>query len=161
MSRSGLLDRALAGLRQGGERAAAELTRGFAAAVAAVPAERLQQLMATPAGRLVVEAIFWQMPRQLDRQRAQTVNASARWRITTEASPPLIYDLHVVSGRASVSRGGGHEEPPLTITADRVAFVRIASGNADPMGAYFKREVAIAGDIMVAAKLVSLFRIPA
>jgi putative sterol carrier protein len=43
---------------------------------------------------------------------------------------------------------------------DAVEFVKLATGNSDPMNAYFSGRVALAGDIMLAAKLQSLFRIP-
>jgi putative sterol carrier protein len=38
--------------------------------------------------------------------------------------------------------------------------VRLATGTSDPVNAYFSGRVALAGDIMLAAKLRSLFRIP-
>ncbi len=162
MSRSGIRPQQfLEDLRHGADRAVAELVKGFATTVAGAPPERLEQVMATPAGRLVLEAIFWQMPRQLDRKRARTVTAAVRWRVTSrDASSETVYDLIVDSGRARVQRGGRGTEPPVSITLDRVAFLRIASGVSDPTGAYLKGQLAIAGDIMVAAKLVSLFRIP-
>ncbi|MDQ6745727.1 MAG: SCP2 sterol-binding domain-containing protein [Actinomycetota bacterium] len=162
MSRSGLRPQQfLEDLRHGADRAVAELFKGFATTVAGASPERLEQVMATPAGRLVLEAIFWQMPRQLDRRRGRTVSASVRWRITSpDGSSETVYDLIVASGRARVQRGERGTEPPVSITLDRVAFLRIASGAADPMAAYFRGELAIAGDLMVAAKLVSLFRVP-
>ena len=51
----------------------------------------------------------------------------------------------------------------VTGAAGRVAsslIVRLASGGLDPMQAYFKRRLQLSGDIMLAAKLTALFRIP-
>ena len=39
------------------------------------------------------------------------------------------------------------------MTMDAVEFLKLASGNLDPMQAYFKGRIELAGDIMVAAKL--------
>ena len=43
---------------------------------------------------------------------------------------------------------------------DAVEFLKLASGNLDPMQAYFKGRIELAGDIMVAAKLAQLFKLP-
>jgi predicted lipid carrier protein YhbT len=51
-------------------------------------------------------------------------------------------------------------EPKLTITLTAAELVRIAAGRSDAMQAYFKRRLKLGGDIMLAAKLASLFRIP-
>ena len=43
---------------------------------------------------------------------------------------------------------------------DAVEFLKLASGNLDPMQAYFKGRIELAGDIMVAAKLAQMFKMP-
>jgi putative sterol carrier protein len=50
--------------------------------------------------------------------------------------------------------------PKLTITVDGAEFLRLATGNSDPVKAYFTGRVSLAGDVMVAAKASGLFRIP-
>jgi SCP-2 sterol transfer family len=46
------------------------------------------------------------------------------------------------------------------VTMDAVEFLKLASGNLDPMQAYFKGRIELSGDIMVAAKLAQLFKMP-
>jgi hypothetical protein len=117
--------------------------------------------MRTPARRVILEAIFWQMPRHLDRGRAGTMTGSVRWEITGRPGGTAdIYELEFGDGRCRVTRGGGDGNPRVTITVDGAEFLRIATGNSDPMQAYFKGRLKLAGDIMVAAKLTSLFWIP-
>jgi hypothetical protein len=41
-----------------------------------------------------------------------------------------------------------------------VEFLRLISGNSDPMAAYFKGRIQLAGDIMVAAQLAQIFKMP-
>jgi len=41
-----------------------------------------------------------------------------------------------------------------------VEFLRLISGNSDPMAAYFKGRIQLAGDIMVAAQLAQMFKMP-
>src|ERR1700694_5220585 len=123
----------------------------FARVVNDSPDHRLEQLMRSPARRLVLEGIFWQMPQHLDRKRAAGTSGVIRWQITgglgTEADT---YQLQIADGRARVLRGSGGPESRVTITVDGAEFLRLAAGNLDPMKAYFSGRIKIAGDIMLA-----------
>ncbi len=117
--------------------------------------------MRTPARRVVLESIFWQMPKHLDRERAARVQASVRWCITGRGDGGTdVYQLEIESGRCRITRGARSPDPRVTITVDGAEFLRLASGTSDPVQAYFKGRLSLAGDIMVAAKVASLFRIP-
>jgi putative sterol carrier protein len=138
-----------------------QLADGFARVVGDVPPDRLERLMRTPLRRPLLDAIFWQMPKHLDRSRAARLSANVRWRITESRSGDAdVYDLAIMEGRCHVSRGEGSEPPQVTITVDRVEFLQLITGNSDALQAYFRGRLALAGDIMLAAKLISLFRIP-
>jgi len=148
-------------LKRGVTEAPTQVAERLARLVRGLPDERLAQLMRSPARLLVLEAIFWQMPRQLDRRRASGVRTSVRWQIRQgEDGPHDSYQLELENGRCRVLRGSAASEPRVTITVDGSEFLRIAVGASDPMRAYFNGRVAIAGDIMAAAKLASLFVIP-
>jgi putative sterol carrier protein len=153
--------RPLDALRQRAARAQLGLAAGFSRAVGRARAERLEQLMRTPARRIVLDAIFWQMPNHLDRKRAAGTTSSVRWCITGRADGRMdVYQLNIADGRCRLLRNPTGPDARVTLTVDGVEFLRIASGNSDPMKAYFSGKIKIAGDIMLAAKLSSLFRIP-
>jgi putative sterol carrier protein len=158
----GALDARLGGaqvaLQKQLQRAPVQLAEGFARAVRSAPDERLEQVLRTPIRRAVLEAIFWQMPQHFDRKAAAGMTAAIRWHIT--GGPADTYELQIDNGRCRARRGEHDSEPRLTITLDAAEFVRLATGNSDPMQAYFSGRVALAGDIMLAAKLQSLFRVP-
>ena len=138
-----------------------QLADGFARVVGEVPAERLERYRPTPLRRPLLAAIFWQMPKHLETTRAARLSANVRWRITESRSCDAdVYDLAIMEGRCRVSRGGGSAQPQVTITVDRVEFIRLITGNSDALQAYFAGRLALAGNIMLAAKLISLFRIP-
>ncbi len=129
--------------------------------IRSAPPERVDQLMRSPVRRVVLEAIFWQMPRQLDSRMAAGADAAIRWHITGRADGGEdVFQLEIKDGQAHVVRGEGTREPRLVITVDGAEFLRIAAGSSDPMRAYFTGQLRLAGDIMAAAKLVSMFRIP-
>jgi alkyl sulfatase BDS1-like metallo-beta-lactamase superfamily hydrolase len=118
--------------------------------------------MRSPARRVVLDGIFWQMPQHFDRRRAAGMTSSIRWCITGRADgEPDIYQLEIGDGRCRVIRGSDAPDPRVTITVDGAEFLRLATGSSDPMKAYFSGRIKLAGDIMLAAKLMSLFRIPA
>ncbi|MGI8572057.1 MAG: SCP2 sterol-binding domain-containing protein [Solirubrobacteraceae bacterium] len=153
--------RALDAVKRLAADAPAHAVDGFGRLVRDAPPERLEQLMRSPARKPILDGIFWQMPKQLDGKQAAGVNSSIRWCITGRANGGLdTYQLELADGRCRVVHGAGGPDPRLTITIDGVQFLRLASGNLDPMQAYFKGQIELAGDIMVAAKLASLFRMP-
>lgn len=135
------------------------LADGFGRLVRDTPEDRLEQLMRSPARKPVLDGIFWSMPRQLDGAQAAGVETTIRWCITGRPhGEPDVYHLVVRDGTASIVKGLPGPDPRLTITLDGVEFLRLVSGNSDPMQAYFTGRVGLAGDIMVAAKLAQLFR---
>jgi putative sterol carrier protein len=117
--------------------------------------------MRSPARRALLDGVFWQMPRQLDPKQAAGVSTSILWNITGRSDGGVdTYLLTVENAGASTTRETAGADPRLTITMDGVEFLRLASGNSDPMSAYFKGRIQLAGDIMVAAQLAQMFRMP-
>jgi hypothetical protein len=158
--------RALEQVRRLAAEAPAHLAEGFGRVVRDVPPERLEQVMRSPARRPLLDGIFWSMPKQLDTAQAVGVTTAIRWDITGRTDGEVdTYLLELDNGRAHTSKagepaGGRAGGPNLTITMDGVEFLRLVSGNLDPMQAYFKGRIQLTGDIMVAAKMAQLFRMP-
>jgi putative sterol carrier protein len=153
--------RALDQLKRSLADAPAQVADGITRVVRDAPPERIEQLMRSPARRPILDGIFWQMPKQINPQRAAGVTTTVRWCITGRSDGATdIYKLEIDDGRATAGRDGGDATPRLTITVDGAEFVRIATGNSEPMEAYFKGRVQLAGDIMFAASLGSMFKLP-
>jgi predicted lipid carrier protein YhbT len=118
-------------------------------------------VLRTPVRHAVLGGIFLQMPRYFDARAAKGLDATARWRITGRADGGAdVWDVTIRDGRCRVRRGEFAAQPRVTVTADAAEFVRLATGNSEPMNAYFRGRIQLAGDIMFAAKLQTLFRIP-
>jgi SAM-dependent methyltransferase len=125
------------------------------------PSERLEQLMLSPARRPLLDGIFWQIPKQLNRDYTAGMTTTIRWCITGRADGGIdTYDLQVDRRRAWTRRNPAAGEPRLTITIDSVEFLRLASGNSDPMAAYRDGRISMRGDFTVATKLPHMFRTP-
>jgi alkyl sulfatase BDS1-like metallo-beta-lactamase superfamily hydrolase len=153
--------RALEFVKQSVADAPSQLADGVGRLIREAPPERVEQVMHSPARKPILDAIFWQMPKQLDSGQATDLNLTIRWCITGRPDGGVdTYSLQLEGGEARIIRGAEAPNPRLTITMDAVEFLRLVSGNSDPMRAYFTGRVKLAGDLMVAAKLTTLFRMP-
>jgi putative sterol carrier protein len=153
-------DRAMEKLRKLAADAPAYVADGFGRAVHNAPPERLEQLMRSPARKPALDGIFWQMPKQVNAEVAKNMTTTIRWRITGRPDDGVdVYRLVVDKGQVKTVKGESGD-PKLTVTMDAVEFLKLASGNLDPMQAYFKGRIELTGDIMVAAKLAQLFKVP-
>ena len=140
---------------------AEELANRLAALVAMIPDQQLEQLMRTPARRVLTEAVFLIMPRYLDRTRAAGLDMAIRWHVTgPDGEQPDVYDLIVEQRRCRVTRGGSEARPLVTITVQSIELVRLATGRTTPMQSYLSGQLSLRGDIMQAARLTALFRYP-
>jgi hypothetical protein len=158
------LDALVAVARRRAARAPGVVTERIVRLVNDAPDERLERLMRSPARRPILEGVFWQMPQRLDRQRANGVEAAVLWRIRGRPDGGIDeFRLLISDGSARVARGSSDDPPRtvLTMTIDGVDFLKLISGGLDPMRGYLGGKIELAGDIMFAAKLGSMFRVPA
>jgi putative sterol carrier protein len=157
------LDRFIAGARRGAARAPGQLAGGISRWVDQAPDDRLERLMKSPARRVIIEGVFWKMPQQVDRRRAAGVNVSVLWRITGRPDGGTDdFRLVIADGTARTARGTSDEPPPvLTVKMDGVSLLKLASGGLDPVRGYLAGKIQLSGDIMFAAKLGGMFRVPA
>ena len=137
------------------------MAEGFAEVLRRSPDDWLEGVLRTPVRQAVLAAIFFQMPRYVDRTAAKGVDATVRWRITGRGDAGAdVWETTIEDGRCRVRRGESSAQPRVTITAEAAEFVRLATGNSDPMRAYFSGRIKLGGDIMFATKLQTLFRVP-
>lgn len=142
---------------------AEEVANRLATVLAAVPDRQLEQLMRTPARRLIIETIFLIMPRYLDRTSAAGLDLAIRWRVRNgepDEGTHDVYDLVIAERRCRVTRGESEARPLVTVTLESVELLRLATGRSNPMQSYLAGRLSLRGDIMQAARLTSLFRVP-
>jgi hypothetical protein len=157
------LEAIVAVARQRAARAPARFADRITRLVHQAPDERLERLMRGPARRPILEGVFWQMPQRLDSRRASGVDATVLWRIRGRADGGTDeFRLLIADGSARTARGSseGPPLPVLTMTIDGVDFLKLISGSLDPIRGYLSGRIELAGDIMFAAKLGGMFRMP-
>jgi hypothetical protein len=150
--------------RRSASRAPSQLAAKISRLVDQTPDDRLERLMKSPARRMILEGVFWKMPQHIDARRSADVNAAVLWRIAGRPDGGTDdYRLLISNGSARTERGAS-DEPPLpvlTLTLDGVDLLKLASGSLDPMRGYLAGRIGLTGDIMFAAKLGGMLRVPA
>ncbi len=126
------------------------------------PEARLEQLMRTPAGRVIIGGIVWQLPQQLDPSLPDGIDASIQLRVTTPQLPtPDTYSIVIAERRSRVTRGGSGASPHITVTVDSTELLRLLTGNSNPVRSYFTGKLKLTGDVMLAIRLVGQLQLPA
>jgi hypothetical protein len=131
----------------------------FAQLVASASDEQLQSGIAVN-GAGIMSSIFAAMPAQLLPEHSAGVDVLAEWRIlrdhngTTDRWQVMIRD-----GRCTVRRDGTLS-PDVTYTLSAIDFLKLAAGTVDGPQLFAFGSLQIDGDIVLAARMPSLFNAP-
>jgi putative sterol carrier protein len=133
----------------------------FVRAVAETPDDQLAAGMADEQVRAVVlDGIFGQMASHFDASKAADTDAVLEWRITGKPGGGHDrYQVVVKGGACTVEKDGAHA-PRVTFTLAPVDFLKLVTGNEEGPAMFMTGRLKIDGDVMFAAGVQSLFRIP-
>ncbi len=109
---------------------------------------------------VILAEIFRRMPERLDRERAGDLDAVVEWRILDR--PGGGYDrfqIAIQHGECKVS-AQPTDEPRVALTIDPVDFIKLVSGTTSGPELFLFGRLKISGDLVLAARLPTLFRIP-
>jgi putative sterol carrier protein len=132
----------------------------FARRVASLPDDRLERGMRSRQRGPLLRQIFRQMPKSLNREAAQGVAAVIDYRIGGgRDGAEDRYQVVIEDGRCFTTRRP-EREPTMTLRMDAVTFLKLITGVATGPELFMTGKLAIEGDLMLAARLPALFRIP-
>jgi putative sterol carrier protein len=133
----------------------------FVKAIADTPEDQLAAGMADERVRaLVLDGIFSQMAEHFDAEKAGGTDAVLEWRILDKPGGGHDrYQVVVAGGTCTVVPGGDHP-PRVTFTMKPVDFLKLVTGNAAGPTMFMTGKLKIEGDLMFAAGVQSLFRVP-
>jgi putative sterol carrier protein len=133
----------------------------FARQVNRMPEERLDRIMRGWRRRGILRQVFFGMPRQLDRNAARDVRAVVEYRVRGRPDGGVDrYQVTIEDGRARARRGGD-ASPTVTLELEPAAFLQLVAGVATGPELFMRGRLQLDGDLMMATRLPSLFRIPA
>lgn len=104
-----------------------------------------------------LEQAFWGMKEAFQAERAAGQSAVIRWQIITPERRLVIYEIEVIDGDCTLSRGACMD-PSVILTLELADFLRLVTGCLDGADAYRAGRLAIHGDFSVAQVLADWFR---
>ena len=109
---------------------------------------------------LILGEIFRRMPDSLDAERARSVDAVVEWEVLGDGGAPSDrWRVEIRGGRCTVEPGGaGDADVRYRIGA--LDFLKLVAGVADGPRLFMFGRLRIRGNLMLAARMPALFRIP-
>jgi putative sterol carrier protein len=128
--------------------------------VAGATDQQLDELMASEGRRDILDDIFRRMADHVDGDRAREVNAVLHWKIYD--NPEGGYDHYevVLEGGTCVVSETPSREPSITLKLKPADFLKLVSGTASGPTMFMTGKLKLEGDVMLASRLTSMFRIP-
>jgi putative sterol carrier protein len=105
--------------------------------------------------------IFARMQRLFRPDAAGSLKALIRWKIEGSAGDgTAVFETAIDAGVCTATEGASAAEPRVTLALSDAEFLKLVSGNANPVTMFVLRKIRIGGDVGLAAGLTRLFDIP-
>jgi hypothetical protein len=132
----------------------------FAQVVKNAPADQLKAVMQGDQRGKALDAIFARMPTLFRADRAGSTNAVIHWNVGDRPDGSVdTYELVIADGACTLSPEPTND-PKLSLTVGAVDFLKIVSGNGNPVMLFMTGKLKAKGDLGLAANIANLFDIP-
>ncbi|WP_415949652.1 SCP2 sterol-binding domain-containing protein [Streptomyces sp. KLOTTS4A1] len=131
----------------------------FAKIVKSLSAKEIKEMAQDAALRArVLQEVFGRMERQFKPEAAGSLRAVIRWKISGVSE--AVYETAIADGAVTVREGRSEAEPRVTLVMADADFLKLVSGNSNPVTLFMTRKLRIAGDVALASGLTRYFDIP-
>ncbi|GHA86361.1 MULTISPECIES: SCP2 sterol-binding domain-containing protein [Streptomyces] len=130
----------------------------FARIVKGLSAKQLTEFMHGEIRTRVLSEVFGRMREQFRPEAAGQLRALIRWKITGESDE--VYETSIAAGTCTVRAGRSDAEPRTTLMMGDADFLKLVSGNGNPVTMFMMRKLRIVGDVGLASGLTRYFDIP-
>ncbi|MFF9688672.1 SCP2 sterol-binding domain-containing protein [Streptomyces sp. NPDC014623] len=130
----------------------------FARIVRSLSAGQLGEIMRGDLRTRVLSEVFGRMRQQFRPEAAGQLKALIRWKITGESEE--VYETSIADGTCTVRAGRSDAEPRTTLVMGDAEFLKLVSGNGNPVTMFMMRKLKVAGDVGLASGLTRYFDIP-
>lgn len=132
----------------------------FARLVKSTPDSTIAQVMGGEGRGKILDEVFNRMPTLFRADRAGSTQAVIHWKITGGPGGSTdTYETVIENGACTVTNQPVRE-PKLAMTMDPVTFLKIVSGDGNPMMMFMTGKIKAKGDFGLAAQVAKLFDIP-
>ena len=131
----------------------------FAQLVRDTPDAKLAEALEGPDRKRILDTVFGRMPQSFRPDRAGATNAVIHWTITGGPNGSDTYEVVIADGTCSLSPTP-ERDPRLAVTLSPLDFIKLVSGNGNPMMMFMTGKIKAKGDLALAASIQNLFEIP-
>ncbi len=132
----------------------------FAHLVKSTPDSKITEVMAGDDRTKILDEVFDRMPTLFRADRAGNTQAVIHWQITGGLGGSTdTYETVIENGACTVTNQPVRD-PKLSMTMDPVTFLKVVSGDGNPMMMFMTGKIKAKGDLGLAAQVAKLFDIP-
>lgn len=132
----------------------------FAQIVKTTPDAQVTEALTGDHRGKILDAIFAKFPQLFRAEKAGSTNTVIHWSITGRGDGGTdTYELVIADGACTVN-GVPEHEPKLAITVSPLDFIKVISGNGNPVMMFMTGKLKAKGDLGLAANIANLFDIP-
>ncbi len=132
----------------------------FADLVKKASNDDLKQVLQGDRRDAVLGEVFGRMPGLFRPEKAGPLNAVIHWIIGDRADGGYdTYEIVVADGKCELSPSPAHD-PKVALTLGGVDFLKVVSGNANPVMLFMTGKLKAKGDLGLAANIANYFDIP-
>jgi putative sterol carrier protein len=132
----------------------------FAQLVKSTPDAKIAEVMEGPARGKILDEVFNRMPSLFRADRAGATNAVIHWNITGRPDGGTdTYEVVIENGACTANKTA-QRDPKLSLTVGPVDFLKVVSGDGNPMMMFMTGKLKAKGDLGLAANIAKLFDIP-
>jgi putative sterol carrier protein len=132
----------------------------FTQLVKSTPDSKLAEVMAGDSRTKILDEVFNRMPSLFRADKAGNTTAVIHWILTGGAGGASdTYETVIENGACTVTNQPVRD-PKLAMTMDPVTFLKVVSGDGNPMMMFMTGKIKAKGDLGLAANVAKLFDIP-
>jgi hypothetical protein len=132
----------------------------FAQLVKQTPDAQLAAVMTGEHRKEILDGIFSRMPELFRPEQAGSTIATIHWTVTGGPDGSNTYEVRIGDGKCETTSTPTTDTPRLAVTVAPVDFVKVVSGNANPVMMFMTGKLKAKGDLGLAANIQKLFAVP-
>jgi len=105
---------------------------------------------------LTIADIMSRMPGAFVPEKAQGMDALIHFNFTGADAGQ--WNALIKDGKCEVSQGNPSRTPTMTLTTDSGDYIKLITGELDPMTAFMQGKLKLEGDLNLAMKLTQMFK---
>jgi len=132
----------------------------FAELVKSTPDAKISEVMASDNRSKILDEVFNRMPTLFRADRAGATQAVIHWNLTGGPGGATdTYETVIENGACTVTNQPVRE-PKLAMTMEPLTFLKVVTGDSNPMMMFMTGKIKAKGDLGLAAQVAKLFDIP-